>query len=306
MYNKRMKKNILFIIISGFFLLLTTIAAYSNPTASPVNNELAVHFLDVGQGDCTLILLPTGENILIDTGSPSAGPEIIRYLKSMDIKKIDHLIFTHSHDDHIGGVFSILSEFKVINFYDNGFSNFKSTLYGDYIQVIREDLSKYSILQAGESLLFGKVRIDVLNPLLPPTAELNNDSIVLKLIYGKIKTFLAGDMGLLSERRLVKGGIELTSQILKVGHHGENDASSDDFLKKVKPEIAIITVGKMNKYAQPHKAVLSRLMQAGARIYRTDINGHIMLKTDGNTYTMKTANEAHYKKPADSLKRTKK
>ena len=288
MYNKKMKKNILFIIISGFFLLLTTIAAYSNPTASPVNNELAVHFLDVGQGDCTLILLPTGENILIDTGSPSAGPEIIRYLKSMDIKKIDHLIFTHSHDDHIGGIFSILSEFNVLNFYDNGFSNFKSTIYRDYITLIRRDLSKYNILQAGESLLFGKVRIDVLNPLLPPSGDMNNDSLVLKLVYGKIKIFLAGDLGLLGERRLVKGRDELASQILKVAHHGENDASSDDFLKRVKPEIAIITVSTMNQYAQPHQNVLNRLAQVGARIYRTDINGNIIFRTDGNTYTIKT------------------
>ncbi|MCK5512027.1 MAG: MBL fold metallo-hydrolase, partial [Thermodesulfovibrionia bacterium] len=86
----------------------------------------------------------------------------------------------------------------------------------------------------------------------------------------------------------VKGRDELASQILKVAHHGENDASSDDFLKRVKPEIAIITVSTMNQYAQPHQNVLNRLAQVGARIYRTDINGNIIFRTDGNTYTIKT------------------
>ncbi len=283
-----MKKNLLFIIISSFFLIFTAHATYANPSTLPVKHELTIHFLDVGQGDCTLILLPNGEHILIDTGRPAAGPGIVSSLKSLGIKKIDHLIFTHPHDDHIGGIFSILSEFNVLNFYDNGFSNFKSTIYRDYITLIRRDLSKYNILQAGESLLFGKVRIDVLNPLLPPSGDMNNDSLVLKLVYGKIKIFLAGDLGLLGERRLVKGRDELASQILKVAHHGENDASSDDFLKRVKPEIAIITVSTMNQYAQPHQNVLNRLAQVGARIYRTDINGNIIFRTDGNTYTIKT------------------
>lgn len=282
-----MKKYFVIFITTVFFFILTTERGYLTPLETN-NNEVIIHFIDVEQGDCTFITLPTGENILIDAGSPSTGPKITQYLKSLSVKKIDHLILTHPHDDHIGGIFSILSEFKVLNFYDNGFSNFKSDIYRDYIKSIRKDLSKYNILQAGESLLFSNVKIKVLNPLLPPTGDLNTDSIVLRLIYEDVKILLTGDLGQLGERRLLKLKTDLVSQILKIAHHGEDDSSSYDFLKNVKPEVAIISVSKINKYARPHQNVLNRLTQVGAKIYRTDLNGNIVLRIDGKTYSIKT------------------
>lgn len=286
--QKIIKKHVLLLTVSILFLSLTPNAAFSDLTDLKTNSELAVHFIDVGEGDCIFIALPSGKNMLIDTGSPSGGPKAVQYLKSMGIKKIDYLILTHPHDDHIGGIFSIMSEFEVINFYDNGFGNFKSDIYRDYIKLVRKDLSKYNILQAGESFLFSNIRIEVLNPLLPPTGNLNNDSIVLRLIYGDIKILFSGDLGQLGEHRLLNLGTELTGQILKAGHHGENNTSSDDFLKSVKPETAIISVSRINKYARPHREILSRLGQIGAKIYRTDLSGNIILKTDGKTYTIKT------------------
>jgi competence protein ComEC len=283
-----MKKHFLLFIIAFLFLFVLPInVTYSNPSGLKVDNELTIHFIDVGQGDCIFISLPAGKNILVDVGSPSAGPKAVQYLKSLGVKKIDHLILTHPHDDHIGGIFSILSEFKVLNFYDNGFSNFKSDIYRDYIKLVRKDLSRYNILQAGESLLFSNIRIEVLNPLLPPTGDLNNDSIVLRLIYGDIKILLAGDLLQLGERRFLNLRTELTSQILKVAHHGENYSSSYDFLKSVKPEAAIISVSEDNIYARPHQEALKRLTQIGAKIYRTDHSGNIILKTNGRTYSIK-------------------
>lgn len=268
-------------IIFFFLILCATNTAYSD-------SLLSIHFIDVGDGDSTLILLPSGENILIDVGSPPAGPGVAQYLKSVGIKKIHHLILTHPHYDHIGGIFSIISEFNVLNFYDNGFSNFKSDIYGDYIKLIRKDLSKYKILQAGESLRFDNIRIEVLNPLLPPTGNINTDSIVLKVIYGEVKILLAGDMGQLGERRLLNLKTDLRSQILKVAHHGEDDSTSDDFLKSIKPEEAIISISEVDIYARPHPAVINRLKQAGTRIHRTDLNGNIVLRTDGKTYSIET------------------
>jgi competence protein ComEC len=282
-------KMFLLIIISIFYLGCTTVnVSHTKALSRQINGELAVHFIDVGLGDCTFITLPDGKNILIDAGSPAAGPIIVGHLKSLGVKQIDHLILTHPHDDHIGGIFSLLSEFNVNNFYDNGFSNFSSAIYGDYIELVREKLPKYNILQAGESLIFDNMKIDVINPLLPPTGNVNNDSIVLRLIYGEIKILLAGDLGALGERRLININTELISQILKASHHGDNDASSADFLERVKPEIAIITVSTINKYARPHQGVIRRLKDAGAKIYRTDQNGHITLKTDGVEYSFNT------------------
>ncbi len=249
---------------------------------------MTVHFIDVGQGDSIFISLPDNENILIDTGSPAAGPVIVKYLKSIGIRKIDHLITTHLHDDHFGGIFSVLSEFVVENFYDNGFSNFGSAMYGDYIKSVRKELSKYNILQAGEFLHFNNVRIEVLNPLLPPTGDLNNDSIVLKIKHGQVNILLSGDMGAIGERRLLNIDSDLNSQVVKIAHHGENSASSNDYLKSIKPETTIVSVGRINKYARPHNMVMKRLEQAGPQIYRTDQSGHILIKSNAETYSVFT------------------
>jgi competence protein ComEC len=281
-----MKKKALF--IKSFILFIFFLLTFVTPYVLSAEGELDIHFVDVGQGDCTFIILPDGRNILIDVGSPAAGPRIVDYLKSLGIKEIDHLILTHPHDDHIGGIFSLLHEFTVANYYDNGFSNFDSEIYGDYLKLIRRDLSKYHILQAGESLIFGDVKIKVLNPLLPPAGHLNNDSIVLRLSYGNTRILFTGDIGEAGEKRLLKINAELTSQILKIGHHGWNDATSMQFLSRVQPEIAIINVDMINKYALPHPEVLRRLSKAGIKVYRTDINGSIRVKSDGKTFSIYT------------------
>jgi beta-lactamase superfamily II metal-dependent hydrolase len=277
----------LIIRFSSIITFLFLIVGY--PPAAHAGSELEIHFIDVGQGDCTLINLPDGDIVLVDAGSPAAGPKVVNYLKSIGVDHIDHLIFTHAHDDHIGGIFSLSSEFKTHNIYDNGFSNFfDSILYEDYVTLIRNDMLKYKILQAGESLPSGSVRIRILNPLLPPTGNLNEDSLVLKLSYGNINILLAGDMGHLGEKRLLQTKIDLNSQILKAGHHGDNNAGSVVFLHRVKPKIAIISVAAENKYAQPGEAALKRLQNSGAKIYRTDKNGTIIIITNGQTYSVKT------------------
>jgi beta-lactamase superfamily II metal-dependent hydrolase len=275
-----------FIYFSFIIKLLLLIAGH--PAVTHAGSELEIHFIDVSQGDCTLIILPDGKIVLVDAGSPGAGPKVVTYLKSIGVDHVDHLIFTHAHDDHIGGIFSLLSEFRAHNIYDNGFSNFDSTLYGDYVALVRNDMLKYKILQAGKSLLSGSVKISILNPLLPPTGNLNEDSIVLKLSYENINVLLAGDMSHLGEKRLLQSKIDLNSQILKVGHHGDNDTGSSEYLQMVKPETAIISVAADNEYAQPGEAALKRLEQSGAKIYRTDISGTIIITTNGQTYAVKT------------------
>lgn len=279
----------LLIVVSVFFPGCSAINVPYTDLPRPVTKgSVAIHFIDVGQGDSVFINLSSGENILIDAGSPSGGPEIVRYLKDIGVRKISHLIFTHPHDDHIGGVFSILSELEVDRFYDNGFNNFSSTIYGDYIRLVRDKLSRYNVLQAGETLLVEDLKIEVLNPLLPPTGNLNEDSIVLRIHFGDIAILLSGDIGQIGERRILNTDAGLSSQVLKISHHGENDVCSDEFLKRVDPETAIISVGVINKYARPHPELLDRLSEAGIVVYRTDRNGHIVLVTNGKTYSIKT------------------
>jgi competence protein ComEC len=266
-----------------FFFILTFPC-----TSLAASNSLEMHFIDVGQGDCAFVQLPSGSNILIDTGSPASAPAVVKYLRSLKIEKIDHLILTHPHDDHMGGIFSITDDLKIGRFYDNGLSNFDSTLYGDYLKIVRDDMDRYEILQANESLFIDKVTLDVMSPLLPPTGNLNNDSIVIKLTYGNIKILFSGDLGILGERRLLNIDADLKSQILKIGHHGENDSTSAQFLQKVNPEIAVISVSRINKYARPHQQVLKRLKDAGVKTYRSDVHGNIVFITDGNSFSVQT------------------
>jgi len=272
-------------------VLLALFPLFSSPEAAGDSSsgnaaDLVIHFIDVGQGDASFIELPDGQNILIDTGGPAAGPRLVEYLRSLHIKKINHLILTHPHDDHIGGIFSLLSEFEIDKLYDNGFSNFSSNIYFDYVTAVRRNLSKYTILQAGESLTFQDTRIDVFNPMLPPTGNLNNDSIVLRLIYNDIRVLFAGDVSAPGEFRLLKVSTDLKSQILKAGHHGENDALSEKFLEAVRPEAALISVSMINRYARPHQSVIDRLSQRNIKILRTDLHGHVVLKTDGRIFSV--------------------
>jgi competence protein ComEC len=170
--------------------------------------------------------------------------------------------------------------------YDNGFSNFDSTVYFDYVTAVRGNLSKYTILQAGESLTFHDTRIDVLNPLLPPTGNPNNDSIVLRLIYKDIRVLFAGDVTAPGELRLLKVSSDLQSQVLKAAHHGANDALSEEFFEAVRPETVIISAALINRYARPHQSVIKRLSKKNIKNFRTDLHGHIVLKTDGKTFSI--------------------
>lgn len=273
-----------------FIIVFFTACASLSPLYK-AKDTLSVHFIDVGLGDSIFIDMPSGKNMLVDAGDKAAGPRVAAYLKSIGVKNIDHLILTHQDDDHIGGMFDILSEFEVGHYYDNGLGNLRSTFYGDYIFSVRNDLSRYTILQKGESLSFGDVHFEVLNPFLPPTGNQNNDSIVFRLIYGDTRMLFTADMGQNVEKMLLAHGTDLSSQILKVGHHGENDASSKDFLHSVGPEVAIISVSTINIYGRPHRDVLGRIEETGAQLYRTDQHGNVVLRTDGATYSITTDHE---------------
>jgi len=283
------RKLLLLIITSILFIACSTTDRIHVETGDPKTyKEITLHFIDVGKGDSTLINLPDGKNILVDSGSPAKAPGLVKYLRSIGTRRIDHLIFTHPHDDHIGGVFNILSEFEIGNFYDNGFSNFHSSIYRDYLKSVRNDLAKYRILQAGEQILFEELKIEVINPLLPPVGNLNEDSIVLRLHYGDVRVLFSGDMGKIGERRLLNIGTELSSHVLKVGHHGADNACSEEFLAAVGPQAAVITISAVNDYARPEPGTLNSLERAGVKVYRTDLNGHIILKTNGKVFSLHT------------------
>jgi len=289
--------HIIFFFIISLSLLISGCSLNNNLQANN-DNKLNIYFLDVGQGDSTLLVLPGGINILVDTGSPAAGPMLVENIRSLGIDRIDHLILTHPHDDHIGGIFNILHAMEVRNFYDNSLNNHESNLFHDYLQLVRKDQSGYHVIHAGNIMDFGAVKIEVLNPILPSTGLINEDSIVLRVSYGDINILMSSDVRNIGEKRILQSGSELKSNILKVGHHGDSNASTSSFLEKIDPEIAIVSVGTENIYSKPHKDALLRIKASGSTVLRTDLHGHITVETDGTTYSIRTGKNLSHQKLA--------
>lgn len=255
------------------------------------------HFIDVGQGDCTLI--QSGDiNILIDAGTTESGNTIYNYLKNHKIKHLNYFIGTHPHEDHLGGAASILSLIDVEKVFLNSdtssayfFERFVDTLIERNITPLRPDMDCiYEI---------GPFRIRFLSPK-NDFGNANDNSLITMIEFGDIKALFMGDAERSVESELIQSGKNISADILKVGHHGSRYASSAEFLNAVHPGVAVIQCGKDNSYGHPHEEAVNRLTSAGASVLRTDYEGSIVLATDGKTI-QKTTGET-YEKPDASDK----
>ncbi|WP_292462354.1 MBL fold metallo-hydrolase [Methanolobus sp.] len=250
---------------------------------------LTVHFIDVGQGDSILIQIKD-KNMLIDAGEQKAGNTVVNYLKDNGVTELDVIVATHAHADHIGGMVTVLNNFKVKKFVDSGNPHTTKTYENMLIAIDEKDIP-FSLAEAGQTIeLDPSLAIEILNPE-KPTGKLNDDSVVLKLTYGDLSFLFTGDTEIDAEKRILASGIDIESQILKVAHHGSKSSTSIEFLEKVNPAASIIMVGTDNRYGHPTEEVIARLRGLGSDIYRTDIEGHIVVKTDGKEYTVETQNK---------------
>lgn len=246
--------------------------------------ELTLHFIDVGQGDSILVQLPNNKVMLIDGGPRTAGQVVVDYLKKAGITSIDKVVATHAHEDHIGGLIDVLNSFKVEEILDVGYPHTTKT-YETFLTLIDEKDIKYSNPRAGDIIsLDPDVNIIVLNPSSKLPTNLNNQSIVLQMTYNNISFLLTGDAEKEVEQIIAKD----TVQILKVGHHGSSTSTSSEFLKAINPEIAIISCGENNSYGHPHQETLDKINKAGVKVYRTDKQGSIIVKTNGQTFSVNT------------------
>ena len=267
-------RRIRIIVIFIFFIFLTVLTFAQEP-------DLRIHFIDVGEGDSILIEIPNGEVTLVDAGNLISGYRVVEYIKKIDIQILDYLIFTHPHPDHIGGAFFVLPMIDVKSIYDNGqdlIDLAKSVdmlrWYGELVRNHRY----YNALKAEDSLSLGEVTLDVLWPPQPHIfSDLNANSLVMMLNYGKFRCLLAGDLTVEGERRLLEQGVILRADVLKIGHHGAGDASCQEFLSSVSPSIAVISVNQSNIRGYPSKSVIDRIEKAGIKLYRTDRDGDIIL-----------------------------
>lgn len=232
------------------------------------------------------------KDVLIDGGPKSAGSIVVQYLFRLNITSIDIVIVTHPHEDHIGGLVVVMQEFELRGYsiqtvYDSGFKA-TTKVYNEYIALARKH--NFTIAERGQTIkLDGISRITILNPVQPPPFDdANDNSIVIKLQVNSISFLFAGDAEETAERSILNAQLNVESAILKVGHHGSRTATSLEFLRAVNPEIAIISVGKDNKYGHPHIETLNKLAAEGVKVYRTDINGTIIISTDGTKYSIIT------------------
>ncbi len=239
-----------------------------------------IHFIDVGEGDSILLEIE-GKSALIDTGNLISGPRLVKYLKEKGIEKLNYLIITHPHPDHIGGVFFILPALKIEKIYDNGqeLDGERKTcaIYRWYEDLVRKR-KNYAVLISGDSLTLGSLTLEVLWPPRAPTSsDFNTFSLVIMVKGGGFSCLLTGDLTAAGERELSIREVSLKADVLKVGHHGAEDATSQEFLEAVSPRIAVISIDKDNFWGYPSARVLERLKKAGVKVYRTDREGDIVL-----------------------------
>ncbi|MCX6691810.1 MAG: MBL fold metallo-hydrolase [Methanoregula sp.] len=268
---------------------LPDITAFSFPAFSDSGGSLKAYFLDVGQGDSTLIVFGN-RTILIDAGETDKGDLVVGKLQGLSVSRIDLLVATHPHSDHIGGMEKVLDAFSVGQVLDSGMPH-PSALYASFLDTIEAKHIRYSVAHQGQTIdLDPALRIVVLSPPDKKTSDdLNDNSVVLRISYGTVDMLLTGDAGKGTEEQLLKTGYALDSEILKVAHHGSTYSTGPAFLERVHPGVAVIPVGVDNPYSHPAEATLAALQGAGVVVYRTDRDGDILITSDGISYTVQTA-----------------
>ena len=242
------------------------------------NNLLKVHYLDVGQGDSIFIELPNNETMLIDAAESYQSENIINYLKNLNYQKIDYVIGTHPHTDHIGGLKDIINTFEIGKIYMPKVVSTTKT-YESLLMAIKDKNLKINTAKAGTSIIdTDALKINILAPNNSTYTELNNYSVVTKITYGTTKFLFMGDAEKLSENEIKE---DVTADVIKIGHHGSNTSSSIDFIKKVNAKYGIISVGLNNKYNLPKEETITNWENSGTKIYLTSINGTIRASSDG-------------------------
>ena len=243
--------------------------------------DLKVYFLDVGEGEASLIITPDGKSILIDAGNVVTGFRVVEFLRKQKITSLDAVIITHPHPDHMSGIFAVASLVKIKKKYDNG-QPFENPQCPDIMRWYAEFFRKgdYSVLKRGDILKFGKVQLRVLSPE-KPDSDWNSNSLVILLTYGSTKFLFMGDAPIKVERELLRRGDPVSADVLKVGHHGASDALSSEFLNRVNPTFAVISINKNNIRGYPAKSVLRKLKNRGIGTYLTYEHGTVLFTSDG-------------------------
>lgn len=255
------------------------------------SDDVSIHYIDVGQGDCELIL-DHGKTVLIDAGEVDKGNVVVRYLKSLGIKKIDLFIGTHPHTDHIGGFLTVAKNFDIDRIIipeipENMIPT--TSTYKNFLKLIKEKKISVDRAEMGKHYKIGEGSFNILGPIGKSYTEINDWSVAARYVYKDTSFLFCGDMEKESEKDLLSSNQLIKSDVLKLNHHGSKTSNTKKFLDAVAAKIFVIEVGKDNTYNHPSAEVMKRLKDA--KIYRTDCDGTIVISTDGKKIDIKSQKE---------------
>ncbi len=260
-----------------------TQAEETQPVVSE-NSSFHIRFIDVGQADAALVECD-GHYMLVDGGNKADSNVLYAVLKREAVPKLDIVVGTHAHEDHIGGLPGAF-QYTTADVTLCPVKSYSSDAFSDFAKAAREKGGGITVPKAGDTYALGSAKVTVLG--LHAESDANNSSIVLRVDYGQTSFLFTGDAEREAEQALLNRGANLAATVLKVGHHGSDTSTTYPFLRQVMPQYAVISVGKGNSYGHPTEQTLSRLRDADVTVYRTDLQGDIVCASDGRQVTFQT------------------
>ena len=293
--DKRALISFIVLLIIGVYYFYTDNISKSNnkdvqyktqeTTKITSDDKLNVSFIDVGQAD-SILIQNNGESMLIDAGNNEDGDKLVNYFNSIGISEFKYVVGTHAHEDHIGGMDNVIENFKIDNFYMPDVITTTAT-FEDVLDALDSKSVAFQTPEVDSTFNLGDASIRVIY-VGSDGSDLNDSSIVLKLVYGENSFLFTGDATSKVEKTILNK--DINSDVLKVGHHGSNYSSTTEFLKAVNPKYAVISVGVNNTYRHPADSTLSKLKELGTKVYRTDDSGTVIASSDGKNITFQTMN----------------